>query len=504
MIKKRILHLLLFMTAVSPLSVIRAQSNTKTADKPASYYLQSAPFKMPSLSDPVIPQRKFYLKDFGGVADGTTLNTAAFSKAIKALTAAGGGQLIVSQGTWLTGPIELKSNMDLHVEEGAVIQFTGDHTQFPMRASGKKFEVTPPLYGTKLKNVSITGKGVFDGAGETWRPLKKSKVSATQWQKVVASGGVLSADGKIWWPSAEALNGDKYLKSLGSRTDLSADDYLPARDYLRPKMVVITNSENILLDGPTFRNSPQFGINPQRITNLILRNIYVHNDGWAQNGDAIDISASRNVLIYNCMVNAGDDGICMKSSGSTADNNGLENVVIAECTVFEGHGGFVIGSNTDAGMNNIYVANCRFDGTDNGIRVKSNTGRGGLVRNIFVDNIFMKDIKDAAVTFDTYYEDVPAGKVKSGESRISTGTKVPEFTGFSIKNIICTGAAQAMFFRGLPEMPVHDLYFENVQIKSQKGVSGQAVKNIQFKNVNIQASDEPAVAPEIASEIKAL
>lgn len=500
MINKSIIAALL-VTACLGATTIFAQTNNKVADKPISYYIANAPFSMPNVPDPIIPAKRFLLTDFGGVADGKTLNTQAFVDAIDACSKAGGGSVVVPKGVWLTGPIELKSNLDLHLEEGALVQFSPDHTQYPMRKSGNKFEVTPPLFGSKLKNVAITGKGIFDGAGETWRPLKKGKVTKEFWDKKVASGGVLSTDGKIWWPSVEALNGDKYLKLIAKKIDATETDYLPARDFLRPKMVVISNSQNVLLDGPTFRNSPQFGVNPQRISNLIIRNVYVHNDGWAQNGDAIDISASKNVIIYNCIINAGDDGICMKSSGNTPDNNGLENVLIAENTVYEGHGGFVIGSNTDAGMNNIYVTNCRFEGTDIGVRVKSNTGRGGLVRNIFVDNIYMKNMLDAAILFDTYYEDIPAGKQKPGQPRISTGGKIPEFTGFSIKNIICQGTKVAMYFRGLPEMPIHDLHFENIKISSEQGVTGEGIKKIIFKNVEINSADGISIAPSLLPEI---
>ncbi len=473
-------------------------------EKDATWYIKQAPFDMNVIADPVIPARVLNLKDFGGVGDGKVLNTGAFAKAIAACTAAGGGRVIVPAGVWLTGPIELKSNIDLHLEQGALVQFSGDHSQYPIRQTGKnKFDVTPPLWGRDVQNVAITGKGVFDGNGQTWRPLKKEKVSAAQWNDVVSAGGVLSANGKIWWPSAEAMNGDAYLTALKGKAVLSAEDYLPARDFLRPKMVVISGGKNVLIDGPTFRNSPMFIINPGQIENLIIRNSTVHNDHWAQNGDAIDISACRNVLIYNNMVNAGDDGICMKSSGSTADNDGLSNVVIAQCTVLAGHGGFVIGSNTDAGMKNIFVNNCLFDGTDIGIRVKSNSGRGGLVRDVFVSDILMRNIIKDAVQFDTWYEDVPAGKVAKGKSMLADGSgKIPEFTGFTIKNVVCEGAQRAMFFRGLKDTPVHDITFENVSIIAKDGVQGEAVKNIVFKNVNIKVANQPVIDPSIDPEIK--
>jgi polygalacturonase len=327
----KFLYTIAFFLVFAEAELASAQSHD------VAYYTKKAPFKMPDVPEPVIPNRTFSIADFGGVKDGKTLNTQAFAKAIDACSKAGGGHVIIPAGSWLTGPIQMKSNLDLHVDKGANVIFSADHTQFPIMIESKNtFAVMPPIWGNQLENVSITGEGSFDGNGQSWRPLKKSKVSAAEWQNVVASGGVLSADGKIWWPSKQALNGEAYLKQLKGKTNVTAEDYLPLRDYLRPKMVVINNTKNLLIDGPTFKNSPMFVINPKGITNLIIRNTKVHNDYWAQNGDGIDISASKNVVIYKTTVNAGDDGICMKSSGSGDENNAaLENVLIAECTVLQ-------------------------------------------------------------------------------------------------------------------------------------------------------------------------
>ncbi|QKG53550.1 right-handed parallel beta-helix repeat-containing protein [Hymenobacter sp. BRD67] len=312
---------------------------------------------------------------------------------------------------------------------------------------------------------------------------------------------MLSADGKIWWPSREAMGGEALLKKLKNKPDATEADYLPARDFLRPKMVAITNTKNLLLDGPTFRNSPMFVINPKGITNLIIRNVQVHNDYWAQNGDGIDISASHNVVIYHCTVSAGDDGICMKSSGNNApDDPALTNVLIADCTVLQGHGGFVVGSNTDGGMRNIWVTDCHFMGTDIGVRVKSNAGRGGLVRDIYVDNIAMTNILHEAVLFDTYYEDVPAGKAK-GSGMPAEATKVPDFQNFFLRDITCKGAETALFFRGLPQQPVHDIHFDNVSIEATKGVVADDIRNIEFKNVRLTTVDQPAIPASAAKNI---
>jgi len=455
--------------------------------KNEQYYLQTAPFKMPAVVEPVFPNKAFSIKDFGAVADGQTLNTTAFAKAIDACTRAGGGKVIVPPGLWLSGPIELQSNINLVIERGALIQFTADRTKYPViqMKGSSSFVVASPIYGSQLKNVAITGEGIIDGAGESWRPVKKSKVTESHWKELVKSGGAVSKDGQIWWPGKEAMEGENYLKTLKANKTATAEDYLPARDFLRPYMVYLVKCENVLLEGVTIRNSPKFVFYPNNCTDLTMRSVNIFNEPWAQNGDGIDISACKNVLIYKCNVSAGDDGICMKSSGNVGANEArLENIVIAACTVYHGHGGFVIGSNTDGGMNNIYVADCNFIGTDIGIRVKSNTGRGGWVRNIFIKNIFMSEIEDEAISFDTYYEDVPAGKQKE-EVKTTVKGKTPLFTDFFISDVYCRGAETAIAIRGLPEMPVQKIYFDNVVISANKGYHPENVKEISFKNVKL-------------------
>lgn len=435
---------------------------------------------------PSFPNQSFSIITYGAVGDGQTLNTSAFAKAITACTKAGGGKVIVPAGLWLTGPIQLQSNVNLVVERGALVQFTPDRTQYPIIQMGgsSSYVVASPVYGYNLKNVAITGEGILDGAGESWRPVKKSKVTTSQWKDFTSSGGVVSKDGSVWWPSKEAMEGEDYLKTLKGK-EATAADYLPARDFLRPYMVNLSKCENVLVEGVTLRNSPKFVFYPTGCTNLTLRSVNVFNEWWAQNGDGIDISACKNVLIYKCNVSAGDDGICMKSSGSDKTGEArLQNVVVAGCTVYHAHGGFVIGSNTDGGMNNIFVADCNFIGTDIGVRVKSNAGRGGLVHNVYVKDIFMTNIVNEAISFDTYYEDVPAGKDKN-EVRTTLRDKTPLFTDFHISNVYGRGAQTAIAISGLPEMPVQKIYFDNVIIAAEKGYEATNAKDISFTNVKL-------------------
>ncbi|MDQ6904828.1 MAG: glycoside hydrolase family 28 protein [Bacteroidota bacterium] len=463
----------------------------------AAWYLKNAPFKMPEVIVPVFANKCFSIKDYGGISDGQTLNTLAFRKAIDACVTAGGGKVVVPPGLWLTGPIELQSNINLEVQRGALILFTKDHSQYPIiKASANSTSYVPasPIYGYDLKNIAITGEGIIDGGGESWRPVKKEKVTAGQWKDFTSSGGVVNKNGSIWWPTKEAMDGEQYLKDLKKKKgEITPADYLPARDYLRPYMVYLINCENILLENVTIRNSPKFVFYPNSCTNLTMRHVNIFNEWWAQNGDGIDISRCKNVLVYDCTVSAGDDGICMKSSGASKDDintANLENIVIAKCVVYHAHGGFVIGSNTDGGMQNIFVTDCNFIGTDIGIRVKSNAGRGGLVKNIYVSNIFMKDIVDDAISFNTYYEDMPAGKIKDNGVRVIRD-KTPFFKDFYFDNIYCNGAKNAVSITGLPEMPVSSLHFKNMVISADHGFDATDAADLDLTNVKIIAPKEP-------------
>ena len=284
------------------------------------------------------------------------------------------------------------------------------------------------------------------------------------------------------------MNGDSYVQHLKGNPNATVDDYASARDFLRPYMLYLIKCSNILIQGVALRNSPKFVFYPNHCTNLTMDGVTIYNDWWAQNGDGIDISACKNVMIYKCLVNAGDDGICMKSSDAKDSVPELQNIIIAGCTVLRAHGGFVIGSNTDGGMQDIYVTDCNFNGTDIGVRVKSNPGRGGLVKNIYIDNIAMINIQAEAILFATSYEDVPAGK-SSKEVTTSSSEKIPEFTGFHISNITCNKATVAVSITGLSGTPVHDLHFENMNITSGEGFVSTYARDIYLDNVTLNTPE---------------
>jgi polygalacturonase len=469
-----------------------------------SWYVHNAPFPMEAPAQPSFPDHIFRLPDYGAVGDGHTLNTTAFAKAIQACSAAGGGRVIVPPGHWLTGPIELLGHVDLHLEKDAEIDFTKDHTQYPLVLShnGAGVSVASPLSAKGVEDIAVTGEGLLDGAGETWRPVKKSKTTEAQWRDLLAvPGSVLSDRDQIWWPTREARDGESFLKDLRKKNEHPTEnDYLPARDFLRPYMVTFSNCHRVLLRGVTIRNSPKFVFYPNNCTDLTMDHVNIFNEWWAQNGDGIDISACKKVMIYKCTVSAGDDGICMKSSGARPGGAALEDVIVAGCTVYRAHGGFVIGSNTDGGMKDIFVSDCNFTGTDVGLRFKSNMGRGGLVNDIFIRDITMRNIVNEAVLFDTYYEDAQAGVTKD-PNKPKQEDKTPEFRDFHISHIVCNGARTAISITGLPQMPVSRIAFDSIEIHSIKGLIATHAKDIDLHDVRLVTQQEPAIQADKTADI---
>jgi DNA sulfur modification protein DndE len=487
-------------------------------------YLTGLPFPMPEMKEPQFPDHTVSIVDFGAVADGYTLNTKAFADAIAACVKAGGGTVVVPPGTWLTGPIKLESNINLHVEKGALVQFSSSIHDFPFIAgfdgTAKKNIITPPVYAYHVNNIAITGEGIFDGAGEVWRYVKKGKMTSGQWRDLVASGGVLSSNGNEWWPSKEAMEGQAFLKEqMKAKKQLSLTDYEQTREYLRPDFVDLVQCTNILLDGPTFQNSPKFHLHPMQCENLIIRNVKVISPWYGQNTDGIDPGSSRNVVIYNCIVDVGDDGICLKPANigpSQTPGPSCQNIVIADCVVYHAHGGFSIGSESYGGVKNVFVRNCTFIGTDVGLRFKSARTRGGLVERVFVDGIQMRNIATDAISFSMYYEEnVPhAEDIENVASRKAAPVTnmTPFFRDFSIKNIVCNGAARGVVINGLPEATVNAITLDNVSIASAKGSfladadsitfnncrllpkSGATITLIQSRNINVQHGSFPAVS----------
>lgn len=455
------------------------------------------------VKEPVFSEKTFIITDFGAVGDGMHTNTAAINKAIEECSVQGGGTVLIPGGIWLTGPITLKSNVNLHLDTGALITFTKSFEDYPLVVSNyeglETVRHTSPINGRDLENVAITGSGVIDGSGEAWRPVKREKLTASQWEKLISSGGIVFED-RYWFPSQQALDGVEFYKKCKGKS-LSIEECKQYADFLRPNLLSLINCKNVLLDGPTFQNSPAWCLHPLYCENIIIRNVFVRNPWFSQNGDALDLEACKNAHIHDSKFDAGDDGICIKS-GKNAEGRLVgkpcENVVIERCTVLHGHGGFVIGSEMSGGVKNIYVSDCLFLGTDIGLRFKSCRGRGGVVENIYIENIRMKDIPNEAITFSTIYE------LKKGTEDIPVpvSEETPEFRNFYLRNINCSGAKTAINICGLAEMPVRNIHMDNVNISSKTGLQCTNATEIYINNLNLKAESDVLVSIHNSTDIE--
>ena len=215
-----------------------------------------------------------------------------------------------------------------------------------------------------------------------WRPVKRFKMTDKQWRELTASGGVVDSDGEIWWPNVEAMEGAEKLRQLMVKK-APLTEYDAVRVYLRPRLMNLINCRVVLIDGPTFQNSPMWNLHPILCEDITLRNITVRNPWYSQNGDGLDLESCRNAVVENSVFDVGDDAICLKSGKDEIGRKigvPTENVVIRDCRVYHGHGGFVIGSEMSGGVRNIWVTGCQFIGTDVGLRFKKHSGTGRCSR----------------------------------------------------------------------------------------------------------------------------
>lgn len=508
------IRLLIISLSFASLTALATAAEAKSLYTPL---YKDLPFEMPVLVRPVFPAHTVSILECGGVGDGKTLNTKAFAEGMKRLSNLGGGTLNVPFGVWLTGPIEFQSNINLHLEKGALIQFTPDFDAYPLVKTFfegvEAYRCQSPVSARNLVNIAITGQGSINGSGQAWRPLKKMKVTDTYWKEVLHSGGVLKNE-SYWLPSEKALRGERWANGesgIFSQTPTLAD-WNSIKDYLRPVMISIIGCKNVLLEGVLFENSPSWNIHPLMCENVIIDGIFSRNPAYAQNGDGLDLESCKNVLVVNSKFDVGDDGICLKS-GKDAEGRKrgkpTENVIVNNCTVFQGHGGFVVGSEMSGGIRNISVSDCMFIGTDVGLRFKSNRGRGGVVENIYVQHISMTNIVNDSFLFDLYYggksvsEAIEDGSLnQSSTTMVPVSEETPIFRSIYVRDIVSHNAGRAMFFNGLPEMKISNIHVENLEMTAKVGAELSEVDNVQFKKVHIKPTTGKAFVLRNVSRLK--
>lgn len=481
-------------TVIALLAVISIAFSPGAAHSRYESMYEGLPFEMSVIDRPTFAADTISLDRVGGVPDGRTLNTVAFAEGIDSLSARGGGVLNVPSGIWLTGPIRLRSGVNLHLEAGAIILFSPDKTLYPLASvSYEGFEgyrCTSPIFGEDLENIAITGQGVIDGNGDAWRFVKRDKMNAWQWKRLLGSGGLVEGD--TWYPSEQFIAGEKLRGGLGNHAPMTSVDAEAIKDFLRPVMVKFVNCKNVCLEGVLFQNSPAWNLHPLMCENVIIDNVHLKNPVYAQNSDGMDIESCRNVIICHTTLDVGDDAICIKSGkDEEGRRRGIptENVIVRNCRVFEGHGGFVVGSEMSGGVRNISVSDCEFIGTDVGLRFKSNRGRGGVVENIFIDNVNMTGISHEALLFDLYYTANGGPRHEVAVADEST----PEFRKIRIDNVTSYGSEIPVKFNGLPEKPIEEVWLTNSIFTSRQGGLVSEARKIVFENVDIQVSDGQAL-----------
>ncbi|RCW61831.1 pectinesterase family protein [Halanaerobium sp. ST460_2HS_T2] len=443
--------------------------------------------------------QSFNINDFGAVKGGRIKNNEVINKTIKKCSKAGGGRVIIPAGIYLSGPIVLADNVNLYLKKGAVLKFSYNLADYKIIRSEfegeKNYRFESPISAKKAVNIAITGKGIIDGSGDKWRPVKKYKMTKNQWQKLIATGGAVqkTEECKIWWPSQKAINGQDLVHNLDIKrkegAEITPEDYRKAGEYLRPVLLNLKECKNILIEGVTFQNSPGWNLHPLMSENIILRQLTIRNPWYAQNGDGLDIDSCKNVLVEECNFDVGDDAICLKSGKNESGRKRKmpsENIYIRDCNVYHGHGGFVIGSEMSSGVKNVYLENCNFMGTDIGIRFKSTRGRGGTVEEIYLRQVRMSKIKHQAIKFNLFYESKSGSKIKKEKVTVET----PQFKNIYLKDINCLDSEQGIYIKGLPEMPVENIYLEDLKINGDKGLKVNYAENIEIENLDLISKNE--------------
>lgn len=422
------------------------------------------PFAMAKIQFYAFPEHTCSIENYGAKGDGTTLNTQAIANAIYDCTNQGGGTVRIPVGRFLTGPIRLESNVRLDIAEGAELLFSQTFTNYlpPVFSRYEGIELynySPLISARDCHNVAITGKGRINGNGQAWWRLKNRQLFGTKKLYQMSEAGI---------PSEQRIFGTE-------------------RDGLRPALIEFVHCSNIELSSLTIINGPMWTIHPLYSDTILIRDITITTEG--PNTDGIVIDSSRNALINNVTLNTGDDAIVIKSG---ADQDGRrvgipsENIVITHCTVGQGNGGVVIGSEMSGDVRNVFVYHCHFDGTKRGLRIKSTSGRGGIVENIWMQNITMDNILNEAIFLDMLYES--KNVIRSKE------TVLPLFRNIFFQNITCSQANDALIVAGTNTGTIENLSFNTISLHTKNGAILNNIRGLNLRDFSLETKNAPLLS----------
>jgi polygalacturonase len=413
---------------------------------------------------PVLPKRDFPITRYGAKPGADC--TDAFAKAIAACAAAGGGRVVAPEGVSLSGPIHLRSNVNLHVPRGATIRFLTDPARYlPLvftRWEGMEcMNYSPFIYAFEARNVAITGEGTLDGQSDAthWWPWKGR--TEYGWKK----GDVKQdkARAALAQMVEDAVPVDKRVFGEGS--------------YLRPQFVQPYRCENVLIEGVTIVNSPMWEINPVLCRNVTVRGVTVKTHG--PNNDGCDPESCRDVLIEKCHFDTGDDCIAIKS-GRNADGRRLhtpsENIIVRGCEMKDGHGGVTIGSEISGGCRNVFVEDCRMDSPnlERVLRLKTNSVRGGFIEDVYLRNVTVGEVADAVVHIDFFYEEG------------NTGQFMPVVRNIQVERVTCRKMKSVLYLRGYPNAQIRGVRVsDSVFEEAAKPDTVENVQGLELRNVKV-------------------
>lgn len=410
--------------------------------------------------------------EHGVVPDGVTKNTSALATVIAEIKAAGGGTLYFPPGRYLTGSVHLESNLTLHLEAGATLLYSADPADSPLVPS--RWEGTtawtygPLLYANGKENITITGRGTIDGQGQNWWWRASDQTPRRD---------VAEKARPIWKALYDRIQ-------AGDGAKVTREDFVEAANFIRPSLVVPYECKNIVIEGVTITNSPMWLLHTIYSENITVRGVSFISHG--PNGDGYDLDSSRNVRISDCYFDTGDDCIVIKS-GKDADGRRVgrptELVTITNCVMYRGHGAVVIGSETSGGIRDITASNIVCRGTDRGIRLKTQRGRGAIIENVRFDNWVIIDAPKEAIHITSNYSRTP------DEPR---SARTPVFRNIAISNVTVVNAAQVVGIAGLPEQAIEQVRISDLKGTGRKGLVCDTANDLELHDVRIDASEGAA------------